>query len=40
MVDVCKGEVEHKGVALNEEQKKESMLSCVSRGKGRIVIDC
>ncbi|EKJ67845.1 hypothetical protein FPSE_11993 [Fusarium pseudograminearum CS3096] len=40
MVDVCKGEVEHKGVALNEEQKKESMLSCVSRGKGRIMIDC
>jgi MOSC domain-containing protein YiiM/ferredoxin-NADP reductase len=40
MVDVCKGEVEHKGVALNEEQKKESMLTCVSRGKGRIMIDC
>ncbi|KAL4721995.1 hypothetical protein ACLX1H_011189 [Fusarium chlamydosporum] len=28
MVDVCKGQVEHKGVALDEEQKKESMLSC------------
>ncbi|RGP78663.1 hypothetical protein FLONG3_3200 [Fusarium longipes] len=28
MVDVCKGEVEHKGLALGEEQKKESMLSC------------
>ncbi|KAI6775256.1 hypothetical protein HG530_002014 [Fusarium avenaceum] len=28
MVDHCKGEVEHKGVALDEEQKKESMLSC------------
>ncbi|KAF9780361.1 hypothetical protein IL306_000619 [Fusarium sp. DS 682] len=40
MVDYCKGEVEHKGVALDEEQKKESMLSCVSRGKGKIVIDC
>jgi ferredoxin len=40
MVDVCKGEVEHKGVALDEEQKEDSMLSCVSRGKGRIVIDC
>ncbi|KAM0334610.1 hypothetical protein ACHAPQ_005053 [Fusarium lateritium] len=39
MVDHCKGEVEHKGVALDEEQKKESMLSCVSRGRGRIVID-
>ncbi|KAG8671705.1 hypothetical protein FPOAC1_004959 [Fusarium poae] len=40
MVDVCKGEVEHKGVALNDEQKKESMLTCVSRGKEKIVIDC
>ncbi|KAF4968354.1 hypothetical protein FSARC_4300 [Fusarium sarcochroum] len=40
MVDYCKGEVEHKGVALDEEQKKQSMLSCVSRGKGRIVVDC
>ncbi|KAF5000796.1 hypothetical protein FGRMN_1403 [Fusarium graminum] len=39
MVDLCQGEVEHKGVALDEEQKKESMLSCVSRGKGRIVVD-
>jgi ferredoxin-NADP reductase len=39
MVDLCKGEVEHKGVALDEEQKKESMLSCVSRGRGRIVVD-
>ncbi|KAF4333661.1 phthalate 4 5-dioxygenase oxygenase reductase subunit [Fusarium beomiforme] len=40
MVDYCKGEVEHKGVALDEEQKKASMLSCVSRGRGKIVIDC
>ncbi|KAI2603175.1 PK beta-barrel-protein domain-containing protein-like protein [Hypoxylon fragiforme] len=39
-VDVCKGKVEHQGVALEEEQKESSMLTCVSRGKGRIVIDC
>ncbi|KAI1455117.1 PK beta-barrel-protein domain-containing protein-like protein [Annulohypoxylon moriforme] len=40
MVDVCKGKVVHQGTALEDEQKGSSMLSCVSRGKGRIVIDC
>ncbi|KAI1402463.1 PK beta-barrel-protein domain-containing protein-like protein [Hypoxylon fuscum] len=40
MVDVCKGDVNHQGTALEDEQKETSMLSCVSRGKGRIVIDC
>ncbi|KAK7755407.1 hypothetical protein SLS62_002634 [Diatrype stigma] len=40
MVDYCRGEVVHKGVALDEEQKRDTMLSCVSRGKGRVVIDC
>ncbi|KAI8963579.1 PK beta-barrel-protein domain-containing protein-like protein [Daldinia sp. FL1419] len=40
MVDVCKGKVIHQGVALEEEQKESSMLTCVSRGQGRIVIDC
>ncbi|KAI1139389.1 PK beta-barrel-protein domain-containing protein-like protein [Hypoxylon sp. FL0543] len=40
MVDVCKGSVVHHGTALEEEQKESSMLSCVSRGNGRIVIDC
>ena len=40
MVNHCKGEVVHQGLALDEEQKKEVMLSCVSRGKGRIVVDC
>ncbi|KAI2631423.1 PK beta-barrel-protein domain-containing protein-like protein [Hypomontagnella submonticulosa] len=40
MVDLCKGEVIHQGVALEDEQKESSMLTCVSRGKGRIVIDC
>ncbi|KAI0179673.1 PK beta-barrel-protein domain-containing protein-like protein [Hypoxylon sp. FL1284] len=39
MVEVCKGNVIHHGTALEEEQKESSMLSCVSRGKGRIVID-
>ncbi|KAI1086634.1 PK beta-barrel-protein domain-containing protein-like protein [Rostrohypoxylon terebratum] len=40
MVEVCKGEVDHQGTALEDELKETSMLSCVSRGKGRIVIDC
>ncbi|KAI0127642.1 pyruvate kinase-like protein [Xylariales sp. AK1849] len=40
MVDYCKGKVEHRGIALQDEQKNESMLSCVSRGEGRIVVDC
>ncbi|KAI1385946.1 PK beta-barrel-protein domain-containing protein-like protein [Hypoxylon trugodes] len=39
-VDLCKGKVDHQGTALEDEQKETSMLSCVSRGKGRIVIDC
>lgn len=33
------GNVEHRGTALTEEEKKEAMLSCVSRGSGRIVIE-
>ncbi|KAH6651990.1 pyruvate kinase-like protein [Truncatella angustata] len=40
MVDYCRGEVEHRGTALDDEMKEESMLSCVSRGKGRVLIDC
>ncbi|KAI1880460.1 hypothetical protein JX265_002081 [Neoarthrinium moseri] len=40
MVDHCKGNIEHRGTALGDEMKEESMLSCVSRGQGRIVIDC
>ncbi|KAI0813551.1 PK beta-barrel-protein domain-containing protein-like protein [Xylaria sp. FL0064] len=40
MVEHCKGEVVHQGVALDDEQKSTSMLSCVSRGKGRITVDC
>lgn len=33
------GKVEHRGTALMEEEKREAMLSCVSRGSGRIVIE-
>ena len=38
-VEVCSGKVEHRGSSLSEEEKKTSMLSCVSRGVGHIVID-
>lgn len=33
------GRVEHRGTALMEEDKAEAMLSCVSRGVGRITIE-
>ncbi|KAI8627231.1 PK beta-barrel-protein domain-containing protein-like protein [Xylariaceae sp. FL1651] len=39
MIDYCKGEVVHQGVALDDKQKETSMLSCVSRGKGRITVE-
>ncbi|OAF99997.1 3-chlorobenzoate-3,4-dioxygenase reductase subunit [Paraphaeosphaeria sporulosa] len=38
-VDVCSGRVEHRGTGLADDEKKESMLSCVSRGIGRIILD-
>jgi len=38
-VEVCAGKVEHRGSALGQEDKRVAMLSCVSRGVGRIVID-
>jgi ferredoxin-NADP reductase len=38
-VEVCSGRVEHRGTGLVEHEKKGSMLSCVSRGIGRIIID-
>lgn len=38
-VTVKEGCVEHRGTALVQEEKATSMLSCVSRGLGRIVID-
>lgn len=38
-VDVCGGRVEHRGTGLVDEEKEGSMLSCVSRGIGKIVLD-
>ncbi|KAI0861548.1 pyruvate kinase-like protein [Xylaria cubensis] len=38
-VTLKSGNVEHRGTALTEADKKESMLSCVSRGIGRIAIE-
>lgn len=40
MVEYCQGKVSHQGLALDNDQKDNTLLSCVSRGKGRIVIDC
>ncbi|KAI0007143.1 PK beta-barrel-protein domain-containing protein-like protein [Xylariaceae sp. FL0662B] len=40
IVSHCKGQILHQGVALEDEQKETSMLACVSRGRGRITIDC
>ncbi|KAF2870078.1 3-chlorobenzoate-3,4-dioxygenase reductase subunit [Massariosphaeria phaeospora] len=38
-VGVCEGRVEHKGTGLAEGEREGMMLSCVSRGVGRIVLD-
>ncbi|KAI9643960.1 hypothetical protein NHQ30_007311 [Ciborinia camelliae] len=38
-VKVCEGKVEHRGSGLGEAEKKDVMLSCVSRGVGHIVIE-
>ncbi|KAG9245185.1 MOSC domain-containing protein [Calycina marina] len=39
-VEVCSGNVEHRGTSLTEDDKKDGgMLPCVSRGVGRLVID-
>ncbi|KAI0012696.1 PK beta-barrel-protein domain-containing protein-like protein [Xylariaceae sp. FL0662B] len=38
-VELKGGRVEHRGTALLDEEKAEAMLSCVSRGVGRIVIE-
>jgi MOSC domain-containing protein YiiM/ferredoxin-NADP reductase len=38
-VAVRSGKVEHRGTALSEQEKENQMLSCVSRGRGHIVID-
>ncbi|KAJ3561859.1 hypothetical protein NPX13_g8781 [Xylaria arbuscula] len=38
-VTLKSGKVEHRGTALTGEDKRESLLSCVSRGVGRIAIE-
>lgn len=38
-VNLRSGRVDHRGTALLEEEKGEAMLSCVSRGIGRIAIE-
>ncbi|KAI0429758.1 PK beta-barrel-protein domain-containing protein-like protein [Xylaria sp. FL1042] len=38
-VSLKSGSVEHRGAALTAEDKKEAMLSCVSRGIGKIAIE-
>lgn len=38
-VSLKDGQVDHRGTALAEEEKATSMLSCVSRGIGRITIE-
>ncbi|KAJ8117935.1 hypothetical protein OPT61_g983 [Boeremia exigua] len=38
-IDVSGGRVEHKGTGLLDEEKCGAMLSCVSRGIGRIILD-
>ncbi|PMD21279.1 PK beta-barrel-protein domain-containing protein-like protein [Hyaloscypha hepaticicola] len=38
-VGIRSGRVEHRGTGLLEGEKKGAMLSCVSRGIGRIVLD-
>ncbi|KAF2259511.1 3-chlorobenzoate-3,4-dioxygenase reductase subunit [Lojkania enalia] len=38
-VGVCGGRVQHRGTALAGEERESTMLSCVSRGIGHIVLD-
>jgi len=38
-VDVCSGRIVHRGTGLLDSEKDEAMLSCVSRGVGKIVLD-
>lgn len=38
-VGLRSGRVEHRGTALGEEEKEGAMLSCVSRGVGKIAIE-
>ncbi|ROT37746.1 MOSC domain-containing protein [Sodiomyces alkalinus F11] len=38
-IGVRSGRVDHRGTALSKEEKGDAMLSCVSRGVGRITIE-
>lgn len=38
-ITLLEGDVEHRGTGLLQEEKAGSMLSCVSRGRGRIVVE-
>ncbi|KAK0614235.1 pyruvate kinase-like protein [Immersiella caudata] len=38
-IGLKEGRVDHRGTALTEEEKTASMLSCVSRGVGRITVE-
>lgn len=38
-VKLRSGRVDHRGTALTDEEKADSMLSCVSRGVGRIAVE-
>jgi len=38
-IDLKAGEVEHAGSALSDEEKKSQILTCVSRGKGHIIVE-
>lgn len=38
-ITLLEGDVEHRGTGLLPEEKATSMLSCVSRGRGRIVVE-
>jgi ferredoxin len=38
-VGVRSGRVEHRGTGLLDNEKETAMLSCVSRGIGRVVLD-
>lgn len=38
-VKLKSGRAEHRGAALSDEEKADSMLSCVSRGVGRIAVE-
>jgi MOSC domain-containing protein YiiM/ferredoxin-NADP reductase len=39
LVDVKKGRIQHRGIGLMDLEKETSMLSCVSRGVGQIVLE-